>query len=152
RKVRRGDKVYEMRAKKRRSQTTPPEDVVDTPRAASAAAPATDRVGIPLLSDTAPAFASSSVFETAGKLHLELAELVDQLAKSPGGAAYIQNLVRKFKDGKPAFYSPELQVFAQKLSSASPHCGICPRCRHAGRARSDCKLCGGRGWLSKGEF
>src|SRR5207302_2913230 len=69
RKVRRGDKVYEMRAKKRSSQTTPPEDVVDTPRAASAAAPATDRVGIPLLSDTAPAFASSSVFETAGKLH-----------------------------------------------------------------------------------
>jgi len=124
------------------------------PRAASAAAPVTDRVGIPLPSDTAPAFASLSLFEAAGKLHVELATLVDQLAKSPGGAAYIQNLVRRFKNGKPAFYSPELQVFAQKLSSASPQCGVCPRCqaRHSGRVHSACKLCGGRDWLSKGEF
>src|SRR5207244_5301558 len=112
------------------------------------------RVGIPLPSDTAPAFASLSVFEAAAKLHLELAELVDQLAKSPGGAAYRENLARRFKDGKPVFHSPELQVFAQKLSSASPQCGICPRCRasHSDRAHSACKLCSGRGWLSKGEF
>ena len=57
-------------------------------------------------------------------------------------------------DGKITFSSPELQVFGQKLSSAAPHCGSCPRCHasHAGRIQSSCKLCGGRGWLSKGEF
>ena len=33
-------------------------------------------------------------------------------------------------------------------------CGQCPRCRvrNAGRVQPACKLCGGRGWLSKAEF
>jgi hypothetical protein len=95
-----------------------------------------------------------SLFEAAARLHAQLAELVDQLARSPGGASYCQHLVRRLQDGKVIFYAPELAVFAQKLGSAVPHCGYCPRCqaRHAGHVHGACKLCGGRGWLNRGEF
>ena len=60
-----------------------------------------------------------------------------------------------FRDGcsppLPPWYGA---VFAQKLGSAVPHCGYCPRCqaRHAGHVHAACKLCGGRGWLNRGEF
>ena len=127
RRVRRCGTIYEMEApctpglasetpSDKQSITTQPPN-----------APASDRVGIPLPADTAPAFASLALFEAAGKLHAELVELVDQLARSPGGAAYRPNLLSKLKNGKPAFYAPELNVFAQKLCSAAPHCGYCPR-------------------------
>jgi hypothetical protein len=154
RKVQRGDTVYEMRAKKRSGPKTAPQQSAQTPDAAAPTAWASDRVGIPLPSDTAPAFASLSVFAAAEKLHGQLAVLVDQLAEGAGGAAYRQHLVRRMKDGKLTFYSPELQVFAQRLIAATPHCGYCPRChaKHPGRAHPACKLCGGRGWLSKAEF
>ncbi|HEV3259485.1 MAG TPA: hypothetical protein VG013_21650, partial [Gemmataceae bacterium] len=118
------------------------------------AAPPPDRVGLPLPTETAPAFASLSVFEAVDKLHAQLVELVDQLAQVPGGAACRQHLVRKLKEDKLIHYSPELQLFGQKFASAPPHCGYCPRrhARHAGRVHPACKLCAGRGWLTKGEF
>src|SRR2546428_107936 len=77
-------------------------------------------------------------FEAAHKLRVQLAALVDQLAQGAGGAAYRQHVVRKVRDGKITFSSPELQVFGQKLSSAAPHCGSCPRCHatHAGLSHS----------------
>jgi hypothetical protein len=83
-----------------------------------------------------------------------LAELVDHLAQSPGGGAFQQHLVRKLKDGKLKFCSPELNIFLQKLDSAMPYSGCCPRChaRHPGRAHPACQLCGGRGWLSQRDF
>jgi hypothetical protein len=153
RKVKRGDTVYEMRAKTKRRATAPPDAVVPAPESTPAAL-TTDRVGIALLPETGPAFASLSVLEAAEKLHAELAELVDRFAKTPGGAAFRQHLVQKIRDDKPLFYAPEMQVFGTKLTSAAPHCGYCPRCqpRHAGRPHPTCKLCGGRGWLTKGEF
>jgi hypothetical protein len=117
-------------------------------------APPTDRVGYPMPAEAAPAFACLSDFEAVNRLHVQLAQLVDKLAQSPGGAAWRQHLVRKIRDGKPVYYSPELQLFSQKSASAAPHCGYCPRChaKQVGAAQANCKLCGGRGWLSKGEF
>jgi hypothetical protein len=152
--VKRGDTVYEMRVRKQTGQEATPDHPGQTPETALPAAPATDRLGIPLRSETAPAFASVSLFEAAARLHAQLAELVDQIARSPGGASYCQHLVRKLQDGKAIFYAPELAVFAQKLSSAVPHCGYCPRCqaRRAGHVQAACKLCDGRGWLNRGEF
>jgi hypothetical protein len=154
RKVKRGGTVYEMRAKKKSGPQSAPQQCAKTPDGAAPTTPASDLVGLPLPLDSAPAFASLSVFETAEKLHGQLAALVDQLAQGVDGAGYRQHLVRKVKDGKATFYSPELHVFGQKLSSAVPHCGYCPRChaKHPGRSHPSCKLCGGRGWLSKGEF
>ena len=151
RKVKRGNTVYEMQARTKNGRKTDPDDAAQTP---DAAAPACDRVGLPLPAGTAAAFASAGDFEAAHKLHVQLAALVDRLAQGAGGAAYRQHVVRKVRDGKITFSSPELQIFGQKLSSAAPHCGSCPRCHaaHAGLSQSSCKLCGGRGWLSKGEF
>jgi hypothetical protein len=153
RKVRRGATVYAMRTESNSSQPAAPDRVVSTPVEAPST-PATDRLGILLASETAAAFASLSVFETIEKLHAQLAELVDQLAHSPGGGAFQQHLVRKLKDGKLKFCSPELNIFFQKLGSAMPYCGYCPRChaKHPGRAHPACQLCGGRGWLSKRDF
>jgi hypothetical protein len=109
RKVKRGDTVDEMRAKTRSGPPAAPEKSSKTTRDAAAATdPASDRVGLLLPSDTAPAFASLSVFEAAQKLHGQLAVLVDQLAQGAGGAGYRQHLVRKVNDDKASFYSPEL--------------------------------------------
>ncbi len=153
RKVRRGAAVYEMRAESSSSQPAAPDRVVSTP-AEAPCTPGTDRLGIRLPTETAAAFASLSVFETIEKLHAQLAELVDRLAQSPGGEAFQQHVVRKLKDGKLKFCSPELNNFLQKLGSAIPYSGRCPRChaRHAGRAHPGCQLCGGRGWLSQRDF
>ena len=132
RKVNRSDKVYEMRVRKNGSQTPAPGQAVRPPNEAPSTPP-TDRLGIPLPAGTAAAFAALSVFEAVEKSHAQLAELVDQLAQSPDGGAFQPHLVRKLKDGKLKFCSPELNMFFQKLGSAMPYCGCCPRC-HA-RAR-----------------
>jgi len=153
RKMKRGDTVYEMRARKNGSQTPAPGQAVSLPNEAPSKPP-TDCLGIPLPAATAAAFASLSVFEAVEKAHAQLAELIDQLAQSPGGGAFQQHLVRQLKDGKLKFCSPDLNSLLHKLGSAMPYCGYCPRChaRHPGRAHPACQLCGGRGWLSKRDF
>jgi len=87
RKAKRGDTVYEMRARKHGSQTPAPDQEVSLPNEA-ASTPTIDRLGIPLPAGTAVAFASLSVFEAVEKSHAQLAELVDLLAQSPGGGAF----------------------------------------------------------------
>jgi hypothetical protein len=153
RKVRRGGTTYEMRAKTHGGAQAPQQPGT-TSDPAPPAGPRADRVGLPLPAGAAPAFACLNGFEAAEKLLAQLAELVDQLARSPGGAAFQQELMRRVQDGRVSFYSPELHVFAQKLGSAAPYCGTCPRChtQHEGRIQPRCKLCGGRGWLSQREF
>src|SRR5204863_394497 len=110
--------------------------------------------GLSLPPDVVAAFAFTGEFETAQTLLGQLAAVVDRLALGAGGAAYRQHLVCRASEGQATFFSPELRIFAQKLGAAAPHCGQCPRCRvrNAGRIQPACKLCGGRGWLSKGEF
>ena len=103
RKVKRGNTVYEMQARTKNGQKSD-----DAAQTLHAAAPACDRVGLPLPAGTAAAFASADDFEAAYKLHLQLAALVDQLAQGAGGAAYRQHVVRKVRDGKITFSSPEL--------------------------------------------
>jgi hypothetical protein len=142
RKARRGNKVYEMQTKNGSGEPSTPTE------------PVTDRVGIPIPAQTLSVFTCMNAFAAAEELHSELTEQVIQLAKHPGGVAYCRNLVRRVENGLPFFYSPELMQFANKLSSAAPYCCHCPRCQ-AGNVRvshSVCKLCAGRGWLTKGEF
>ena len=110
RKAKRGDQVYEMHVRKNGSQTPLPGQAVRLPNEAPSTPP-TDRLGIPLPAETATAFAALSVFDAVEKAHAQLAELVDQLAQSPGGGAFQQHLVRKLKDGKLKFCSPELNIF-----------------------------------------
>src|SRR5262249_13684059 len=122
RKVRRGERVYEMVPRTRGDQKPPPELPAKTPDGPMTSAPGTDRVGLQLPANSIPAFADLSIFATAEKLCDQLTDVVDQLAQSPGGAAYLPQLVGKTKDGKLMFVSPELNVFRQKLGLAAPHC------------------------------
>jgi hypothetical protein len=151
RKVRRGNTVYEMQP--RSACDDMPAAELDE-QTTSAPILARDRIGLPLPPDVLPAFASAGGFETAQALLAQLTALIDQLAQGAGGAAYRQHLVCRAGGGQAAFFSPELRLVAQKLGSAMPHCGQCPRCRlrNAGRIQPTCKLCGGRGWLSIAEF
>jgi hypothetical protein len=151
RKAKRGDTVYDIQPRTNSAQVTARQQDGKT---TGATVPACDRVGLPLPADVVPAFAFVGDFETAQLLLDQLAVLVDRLAQGAGGAAYRQHLVCRASQGQATFFSPELAIFAQKLGSAAPHCGQCPRCRvrNAGRVQPACKLCGGRGWLSKTEF
>jgi hypothetical protein len=153
RKVQRGNTVYEMRPRSGSSSKQRPEPLAE-PSEPAPAGPAIDRVGIPLPAANIPVFASSGIIDSAEKLHGQLAELVDQFAQSPAGAAYRAHVVRRLKDSRPVLYSPELEVFVEKLRSSAPHCGYCPRCqtKHPGHVHPACKMCEGRGWLTKAEF
>ena len=97
RKVKRGDTVYEMQARTKNGRKGDPDDAAPTP---DGAAPACDRVGLPLPAGTAAAFASAGDFEAADQLHVQLAALVDRLAQGAGGAAYRQHVVRKVRDAR----------------------------------------------------
>ena len=98
--MRRGGTTYAMRLKTRSGAQTPPQEPGTTSDPVAPAAPRTDRVGLPLPAGAAPAFACLSGFEAAEELLAQLAELVDQLARSPGGAAFQQDLMRRVKDGR----------------------------------------------------
>jgi hypothetical protein len=150
RKVRRGDAVYQMQPRTSSGKETAAEGGAETP----VVPPACDRVGLPLPPDAVAAFAVASDFAAAQALLDQLAALVDRLAQGAGGAAYRQHLLSRSGDGRVTFYSPELNFFGQKLVSSAPHCGACPHCLalHAGRIQPACKMCGGRGWLSKAEY
>jgi hypothetical protein len=119
-----------------------------------AAVPACDRVGLPLAADVVGVFVCADDFATAQTLLAQLVALLDRLGQGAGGAAFRQQLLSRAGDGRLTFYSPELNFLTQKLAAAAPHCGRCPRClaMHTGRIQPACKMCGGRGWLSKAEF
>jgi hypothetical protein len=151
RKAKRGDTVYEMQPKTNSGQEPAPEPDVKT---TGAAVPACDGVGLPLPADVVGVFVCADDFARAQTLLAQLAALLDQLGQGTGGAAFRQHLLSRAGDGRVSFYSPELNFLGQKLASAAPHCGRCPRClaMHGGRIQPTCKMCGGRGWLSKAEF
>jgi hypothetical protein len=150
RKVKRGNTVYEMQPRTGSGQENAPEQCAKT---TVTPVPACDRVGLPLPADVVPAFAFVGDFETAMRLLDQLAGLVDRLGQGAGGVAYRLHLTCRASQVQSTFFSPELTAVARQLAAA-PHCGQCPRCRlrTAIRLQPTCKLCGGRGWLTKAEF
>ena len=144
RKVKRGGVVYEMK-----THPGPSEAREVRERVAQ-----TDSVGLPLPSSAAAVFSFANVFEEAAAMQSRLAELVDRIGQSPAGEVYRQELIPRMNDGRRVLFAPELEGFVRKLSAAAPHCSFCPLCQPqpAIEPQRGCKLCGGRGWLSKGAF
>jgi hypothetical protein len=152
RKVRRGDTVYTMERK-----ATPTESASkgDEPPAAPAAVPApTDALGLPLRPAVTAVFAGRAEFDAVLAVREQLASAVDQLARTPAGAALGQQLTRRLENGQVVYRAPELEGLRQKLSSAVPHAGHCPLChaRRSDYSSPSCRLCAGRGWLTRATF
>jgi hypothetical protein len=142
RKVRRGDKIYEMTV----GPNKPP---------ASGTAPATDALGIPLPQSQASVFAALPDFHEARALFDRLAGLLDRIAQGPAGEVYRQELIHTAtEDGRAGYACPALRIARGKLAAAEPYCGYCPLCHQAspGRPRLTCKACGGRGWTTRAAF
>ena len=160
-KVKRGDTVYEMKAKPNVDRDETVSDPLQTedpvtegnPCESASTTVTTDCVGIPLRPEVAEVFASNTDFQAAAEMHAQLAKVVDRIAHSPGSELFRQHLVPKRENGQLTFCSRSLNCFLKELA-AVPHCGYCPRCHiaKAGRPNPRCQLCHGRGWLSREEF
>jgi hypothetical protein len=164
RKVKRGDTVYEMKVDSKigQSQSVTKREQTEDANAVSnlceAAVPelptlvTTDCLGLPLRPEVSQIFASQPDFKAAAELHGHLAKIVDRIGHSPGSQLFQQHLIPKRENGQLTFCSRSLNFFLKELAAA-PHCGYCPRCTVGnGRLNSSCKLCHGRGWLSREEF
>jgi len=99
-------------------------------------------------------FAALADFWAARALYNQLADLIDRLARQPGGAILRQHLTRKTENGPGRFACAELHASCQKLLAAAPYCGYCPLCylAHPGFSHPDCKLCRGQGWTTQSAF
>jgi hypothetical protein len=150
RKVRRGDKVYEMNVspKKAADDTAKTETLMTTP------VTPTDLLGIPLPERRAGVFAASADFQEARELFDRLATVLDRIAQGPGGEVYRQELIRTNNNGKAGYACAAVRAARNKLIAAEPYCAYCPSCfvQRPARGYASCKSCGGRGWTSRGAF
>jgi hypothetical protein len=149
RKVCRGGTVYMMEPK------ATPTGKGDDPPAAPAAEPAsTDALGLPLRPALTAVFAGRAEFDAVLAVREQLASAIDQLARTPAGAALGQQLLRRLENGQLVYRAAELEGLRQKLSSAVPHAGRCPLChaRRSDYSSPSCRLCAGRGWLTRAAF
>jgi hypothetical protein len=152
RRVRRGEVVYTMAPK---AMPTGDAGKGDESPAAPAAVPAsTDALGLPLRLALTEVFAGRAEFDAVLAVRDQLANAIDQLARTPAGAALAQQLMRRLENGRPVYRAPELEGLRQKLSSAVPHAGHCPLChtRRSDYSSPSCRLCAGRGWLTRATF
>jgi hypothetical protein len=156
RKARRGAQVYDIlpvtpAPAADESDSARPGSLTPPPApAANASSPPRNCLGITLPDRTIPIFAALSSFETAQKLHEQLAGVIEQIGQMPGGEALRPYLVLRHSEGRQMSHAPELEMLAKKLRLAAPYCGHCPQCRNV-QTRA-CRLCGGRGWLTREGF
>jgi hypothetical protein len=155
RKVRRGNKVYEMSVAA--STTTAGEEAASTSPQSAALDErviATDPQGIPVPKERAQVFATLADFQEAKDLFVKLAKLVDRIGQSPAGELYRQELIRRAEDGQEVLACPLVGSALNQLRDAEPYCCYCPYCEtaHAGRADPRCKTCAGRGWTTRAAF
>jgi hypothetical protein len=155
RKVRRGGVVYEMSVPARNNPPTEyaGEILAQAPHAADVS-PAVDAVGIPLSEPMAGVFTARADFQAAKTLYAQLAELIDRLARGPGGEVLAEQLQRDNEAGFEKFRCTDLEASLHKLVEAEPYCSRCPDCylAHPGWNNPECKACQGRGWLTCGAF
>ena len=111
-------------------------------------------LGIPLAEPMMPVFACLADFQSLRALYTQMVDLIDRIARAPGGEALRQHLQIKTDNGTEHFACAELDMALQKLAAAEPYCSFCPRC-HALRLNcfiTDCHSCRGRGWTTRAAF
>jgi hypothetical protein len=148
--VRRGERVYQMDVSARNSAS----NGEPTDANASGAPPATDLLGIPLAGSMVDIFATLAQFQRARALCGELDGLISQIGGEPAGVLLREHLHRQCEGDKEVFHHPAVEGIRQTLDRTAPYCSICPCCTFAvsKSTRSECRLCQGRGWLSKPAF
>jgi hypothetical protein len=159
RKVRRASRVYEMAINQNQTSSERVKEKGDSPTEARAARPVvaallTDRLDIAVPEFLVQTFAALPDFEEAKQLFAKLTELLDRLAKKPGGELLRRHLSRKVEEGKESWTCAELCASLHKVLAAEPYCSYCPYCHlaHPGFSHPDCKICWGWGWTTQTAF
>jgi hypothetical protein len=144
RKVERSGTIYEMSVVARDPGLSSPAPV---------ASPA-DALGIPLLEPMVKVFAALADFEDAEKQVDRLSAALDRIAQGPAGALLVPGLIHKIEEGGSYFADPMVLDVRNRLAAAKPYCSRCPLChqRQPGRGFPNCKMCGGRGWVTRHAF
>jgi hypothetical protein len=155
RKVRRGNRVYQMTVPEAEPvQEKAPPAAESAVASAPETATATDRLGLAVPAARLPVFAAAADFAEARELFARLAKVLDRIAQQPAGAVYRQKLSRKGQGSQVIFESTLLQGALAELQAAEPYCGYCPLCEVVFSAFSSpaCPLCQGRGWTTEPAF
>jgi hypothetical protein len=147
RRVRRGDKVYEMStAGKGNSeiQSIPPPNV-------PVGSAATDQINIPLAEPMTTVFDVRTDFQTAKALWTQLAEVMDRIASKPAGIVLRAKLSCVREDGSARFRCKDLDALLHMLLESEPYASRCPYCclAHPRWNNPKCTACSGRGWLTR---
>lgn len=109
-----------------------------------------DAIGVPV-GGHGPAFADVAKFDEIRSLLRKAAQLVHELAESPGGAYYRTQLNHKAAGDGIRHYCPHLANAGNVLKWAEPHTR-CPYCQWNGRIDDGCRGCHGLGWVTKQVF
>jgi hypothetical protein len=131
--------------------TPPPaEDVIPLDSIAPTGPPPVDAVGVPLGEDAIALFTVNDDFDVAKKLCQQLTEVLDRIARHPGGAD-MKGYLRLTVTGKKARYeSLHVRNIARELKFQRLHCCVCPYChdKHPGKVMETCRACNGLGVVS----
>lgn len=114
----------------------------------------TDELGVPLTQSLLLPFQAREKFKEALAVVRKLESLVDEIAKTDGGESFAKGLNTYGKDGKTKYKDADLGNFKNHVQFYQPY-SVCPYCTARAKsvkAFSDCKVCGGLGWVTKSAF
>jgi hypothetical protein len=108
-----------------------------------------DEVGLPLMGDSAAAFAFRDKAEEALKLYRQLSRVIDELAAMPGGEWYRQRLQLERHGGVDRFHCPDLHNSRRELEWSKPYASVCPACSATDARLPSCPICRGLPYVVK---
>lgn len=97
-------------------------------------------------------FAILEKAKEAKRLYRQIAALLDEMARAPGGEFLSVALQRKGRGEEFTFQCPHLRDSMRQLEFEMPDCCVCPYCeaKHSGKTDKKCSACHGRGWIRHG--
>lgn len=107
--------------------------------------PPTDEEGHAIPEHVRPAFAVLGLYDEAKSHAGKLRDLLDKIAKAPGGSHLARRLRTHGNDEKVAYRADELIAIFDYLKCTRPY-SVCPYCT---ANKSKCNVCHGEGWVEK---